>query len=266
MNLAAANGEDQSIRLRDTQNRTRGDDFRRGMRCFFPFTQPPGRLNCINWRNKKLITSRGCTFRHAKRGWRQVPRKGPSPKSVRNFPRALPCTMPRLILIRHAEAVAHAPQGDLKRPLTARGYADAVRMGAYAHTSGLVPELALVSPARRACDTLDGMLQEFPQKPACEIEDLLYAADVDVLRGLVEGTSASINTLLIVGHNPGLAEFARYLVDGQNADAPLRHFPAPCLAEIHFSCADWIDACACGGELDRFMNFSCVPADDLLSH
>jgi hypothetical protein len=29
MNLAAANGEDQSIRLRDTQNRTGGDDFRR---------------------------------------------------------------------------------------------------------------------------------------------------------------------------------------------------------------------------------------------
>jgi len=173
--------------------------------------------------------------------------------------------MLRLLLIRHAEAVAPAPQGDLERPLTARGYADAARMGAYSHASGLVPDLALVSPARRARETLDDLLQKFPRKPACEYENLLYGADVDVFRDLLEHTSASIQSLLIVGHNPGLAQFVRYLVDGQNLDAPLRHFPAPCLAEIHFTSRDWIDAGGGGGVLDRFMNFSCVPADDLLS-
>ncbi|HUZ90546.1 MAG TPA: histidine phosphatase family protein [Methylocella sp.] len=172
--------------------------------------------------------------------------------------------MPRLLLIRHAEAAVHAPQGDLQRPLTARGHADAARMGAYSQTSGLVPDLALVSPARRARDTLDVMVREFRQKPACEIEHLLYGADVGVLRELLERISPCVKTLLIVGHNPGLAEFARFLLDGPN-NAPLRHFPAPCLAEIHFSCGDWIDAGAGGGQLDRFMNFSCVPADDLLS-
>jgi phosphohistidine phosphatase len=174
--------------------------------------------------------------------------------------------MPRLLLIRHAEAVAHAPQGDLERPLTARGCADAARMGAYCHTSGLIPEFALVSPARRARDTLDVMVREFPQKPAFEIDDLLYSADVFELRDLLERISVSVETLLIVGHNPGLAEFARFLVDGQTrAGAPLRHFPAPCLALIHFSCSNWIDAAASGGRLDRFINFSCLPADDLLS-
>jgi phosphohistidine phosphatase len=136
-------------------------------------------------------------------------------------------------------------------------------MGAYSQTSGLVPELALVSPALRARETLEAMQQEFPQKPACEIEDLLYGADIGILRDILERISPCVKTLLIIGHNPGLAQFARFLVDGQNA--PLRHFPAPCLAEIHFSPGDWIAAGAGGGQLDRFMNFSCVPADDLLS-
>jgi phosphohistidine phosphatase len=174
--------------------------------------------------------------------------------------------MPRLLLIRHAEAVAHAPQGDLERPLTDRGLADAARMGAYCHASGLIPELALVSPALRARDTLDVMLREFPQKPAFEIEDLLYCADVDDMRDLLERISPSVKTLLIVGHNPGLPEFARFLVDDrESTGAPLRHFPAPCLALIHFACGDWIEASAGGGALDRFIDFSCVPADDLLA-
>jgi phosphohistidine phosphatase len=171
-----------------------------------------------------------------------------------------------LLLIRHAEAMAHAPEGDLERPLTERGRTDAARMGAYCHATGLIPELALVSPARRARDTLDVMLREFSQKPACEIEDLLYSADANELRDLLKRTSPSVKTLLIAGHNPGLAEFARVLVDGrESGHAPLRHFPAPCLALIHFSCGNWIDAGAKGGRLDRFMNFSCMPADDLLS-
>jgi phosphohistidine phosphatase len=174
--------------------------------------------------------------------------------------------MPRLLLIRHAEAMARAPEGDLERPLTERGRADAARMGAYCHATGLIPELALVSPARRARDTLDVMLREFSQKPACEIEDLLYSADAYELRDLLERISPSVKTLLIAGHNPGLAEFARFLVDSrESAGAPLRHFPAPCLALIHFPCGDWTKAAAGGGRLDLFMNFSCSPADDLLS-
>ncbi|HUB64700.1 MAG TPA: histidine phosphatase family protein [Methylocella sp.] len=174
--------------------------------------------------------------------------------------------MPRLLLIRHAEAMPHAAQGDLARPLTARGCTDAARMGAYCHASGLVPELALVSPARRACETLDVMLREFPQKPACEIDDGLYDADIDALRGLLEGLSPSVKTVMIVGHNPALPEFAHLLVDGrEGAGAPLRYFPAPCLALIHFSCGNWIGTASGGGRLERFMNFSCLPADDLLS-
>ena len=107
--------------------------------------------------------------------------------------------MSLLLLVRHAEAVARASEGDPERRLTAQGRADAARMGAYFRASGLVFDLALVSPARRARDTFDMILRELPQKPACELEASLYNAGVDTLRDLLARTSASVKTLLSVG-------------------------------------------------------------------
>lgn len=174
--------------------------------------------------------------------------------------------MPRLLLVRHAEAVAHAPEGDLERPLTARGFADAARLGAYCQTAGLIPDLALVSPARRARETLDAVMREFARNPACEIETSLYNADVFELLDIVKRQSLCVNTLLIIGHNPSLPELARFLVDEPDgAGLVLRHFPAPCLALIQFTGGSWMDASAGAGQLERFINFSCMPEDHILS-
>ena len=93
-------------------------------------------------------------------------------------------------------------------------------MGAYFCASGLVFDLALVSPARRARDTLDMILLELPQTPACELEASFYNAGVDTLRDLVAQTAGWVKTLLIVGHNPGMGEFARFLVRGWKAPCP----------------------------------------------
>jgi phosphohistidine phosphatase len=169
--------------------------------------------------------------------------------------------MPRLLLVRHAEAGAPVSDGDPERRLTAQGRADAARMGAFFRASGLVFDLALVSPALRARDTLAMILRELPQIPACEYEASLYNAGVDTLRELLAQAPGWVKTLAIVGHNPGLGEFARFLVRGGEGAMP-RQFPAPCLAVIDFSCVGWSEACACGGRLDRFVNFSSLPAEN----
>jgi phosphohistidine phosphatase len=169
--------------------------------------------------------------------------------------------MPRLLLVRHAEAVQHAPQGDRERPLTARGYADAARLGAYFRACGLIPDLALVSPARRARDTLDAILQELPQRPVSwESEASLYNADVNTLLDLLGRTEDLVKTVLVVGHNPGVSEFARFLVSQESA-LP-RHFPAPCLAVIRFSHVNWSEACAGAGWLEHFVDFSTLSAEE----
>ncbi|MGH6801431.1 MAG: SixA phosphatase family protein, partial [Methylocella sp.] len=62
-------------------------------------------------------------------------------------------------------------------------------------------------------------------------------------------------------HNPGLGEFARFLVRGGESAVP-RHFPTPCLTVIDFSCGDWSETGAGDGRLDRFVNFSGLPANN----
>ncbi|HXW71933.1 MAG TPA: histidine phosphatase family protein [Methylocella sp.] len=167
--------------------------------------------------------------------------------------------MLRLLLIRHAEAVAQDKSCDHERPLTPRGCWDAARLGAFCQQSGLFPEYAFVSPARRALDTLRFLTGELRRPVPFETDELLYCASVFELCEVLERAPPGIETLLIVGHNPGLAEFANFLLDG---NVPLPHFPAPCLALIRLSLEDWREVGARRGELVHFANFSSMPAGE----
>jgi phosphohistidine phosphatase len=169
--------------------------------------------------------------------------------------------MLRLLLLRHAEAQAYAGDGDLERPLTPTGRADAQRIGAYFCKSGLVPDLVLVSPARRARETFEIVERELASTPAAAIEPSLHTAGMDVLEALVAAAPTGIKALLIVGHNPGLAEFANALAgEGDSADrARMRaQFPAPCLAVVDFHGDDWRAARVGCGRLDRFVTLAAL--------
>jgi len=170
--------------------------------------------------------------------------------------------MLRLLLLRHAEAVPHAGGSDIERPLTATGRADAKHIAAYCRKSGLAPDLALVSPARRARETFEIVERELPLKPASAVDSSLHAASLNTLHAVLAGAPADIKTLMIVGHNPGLAEFANALAgEGKSADlARMRvYFPAPCLAVIDFPQGDWREARKGCGRLDRFVTLSASP-------
>lgn len=167
--------------------------------------------------------------------------------------------MLRLLLLRHAEAQAVAGGGDIERPLTATGRADARRMGAYFRKSGVAPDLVLVSPARRARETFEIVESELPSKPSSALEPSLHTASMSDLQALLARAPAMVKTLLIVGHNPGLAEFANALSgDGDSEDLVRmgRHFPAPCLAVIDFREDDWSEARDGCGQLDRFVTLA----------
>ncbi|MCI0466780.1 MAG: histidine phosphatase family protein [Beijerinckiaceae bacterium] len=172
--------------------------------------------------------------------------------------------MSRLLLVRHAEAAAHSPAGDSDRPLTPQGTADAARMGNYLRQSCLLPGRALASPALRARATLDAILRELPRKPAsCELDASLYYADAGIFLEVLARTEDAVETLLIVGHNPGVWQFARFLVNKE--DGFPGHFPAPSLAVIGLGCGGWSGAGAGSGSLELFVDFSGTQIDDLAS-
>jgi phosphohistidine phosphatase len=183
-------------------------------------------------------------------------------KAHQSNDRTLASAMLRLLLLRHAEAVARAGS-DLERQLAETGRLGAARIGAYLRSAGLVPDLALVSPARRTQETLEIVEQELPQKPARQLEPSLYNGSLDALETLVARVPGTVKTLLIVGHNPSVAEYALALaVEGDSAGlAGMRkHFPAPCLVVIDFHYNDWSEAGVGRGRLDRFVTLASLPA------
>jgi phosphohistidine phosphatase len=133
--------------------------------------------------------------------------------------------MQRLILLRHgkAESVA-ATGGDFERGLTERGRRDAALIGRVLSQAGIAPDLALVSPARRARETWDEAAPAFPFA-RCENSRLLYLASSEQLAQMVATASEPVNCLIIVGHNPGLHDFSLALFSQQPslnvADNPL---------------------------------------------
>ncbi len=131
----------------------------------------------------------------------------------------------RLLLLRHAEAVPHVltEGGDRSRALTSRGREQAASIGRQLASRDLSdPIQILCSPATRTRQTAQGVLDALDQMPAFTIEDSLYAATPDTLYGLVHAISEAVRTLLIVGHNPAIGEFACDLL-------------GPALQSTHFS-------------------------------
>ena len=129
-------------------------------------------------------------------------------------------------------------------------------MGAYLKASGEKPDLALVSPAQRTIETLDEIEGALGLRLARDEPLPLYQASSAAILALIAETPAEVRDLLVIGHNPGLAETANALSKrGAAADlARLRtQFPAPGLAVIAFEAPDWRRACRERGRLDRFI-------------
>lgn len=120
--------------------------------------------------------------------------------------------MDRLILMRHAKAERRSAGGDFERALTEGGRADAAIMGQVLAREGIVPDLALVSAARRTAQTWEAMAAAFPEARLEARRDLYNAGPLALLEAAED---AGARTVLVVAHNPGVHELVVHLlVDG----------------------------------------------------
>jgi phosphohistidine phosphatase len=111
--------------------------------------------------------------------------------------------MKRLILMRHGKAERSNPGGDFERSLTDRGAADAALMGRILVDEGLVPDIALVSTARRTQQTWEQASAAFPMAGTKTLGGLYHAA-ADRILFEAEAAGVEHDTVMVVGHNPGL--------------------------------------------------------------
>ena len=164
--------------------------------------------------------------------------------------------MRRLLLLRHAKTEKSAPGGgDFDRALVSRGRDKSPKIGVYMAHHGLHPNLVIASPARRARETWELVAPALAPAPPVVWEDRLYNAEVETILTLVR--KAKPPTLLLVGHNPGLQDFARLMIAAGDVDARERlneGFPTAGLLVIDFAFADWRKLHAHSGRLDRFVS------------
>jgi phosphohistidine phosphatase len=130
--------------------------------------------------------------------------------------------MRRLILFRHAKAEPRAPgEDDFDRPLAERGRDDAAIVGQALARRGFAPDAALISPARRTAETWIYARDAFPRIRA-ELMRSLYDAGPEDIRAAIDRTSERADTLIVIGHNPGLQELAvELLVDASASQAEI---------------------------------------------
>jgi phosphohistidine phosphatase len=164
--------------------------------------------------------------------------------------------MRRLLLLRHAKTEKSAPAGsDFDRVLAPRGRNESPKIGAYMAHHGLLPDLVIASPARRSRETWELVVPALPSAPPVVWEDRLYNAEVATIVTLVK--EAKPPTLLLVGHNPGLHDFARLTIASGDVDARERlneNLPTAGLLVIDFALARWSKLHPHSGRLDRFVS------------
>lgn len=146
----------------------------------------------------------------------------------------------RLILIRHAKSAWDDPLvPDHERPLNPRGIAAAGDLGQWLASRGYVPEEVLCSDALRTQQTWAGIAAALPGAPAPVLKPALYHAGPDVMLAVLRHATAK--TVCILGHNPGIAEFAHRLVKHAPLNTEFQRYPTGATLVADFGELDWAE-------------------------
>ncbi|MBL7648645.1 MAG: phosphohistidine phosphatase SixA [Candidatus Hydrogenedentes bacterium] len=124
--------------------------------------------------------------------------------------------MKTLLIMRHAKSSwEEGGQPDHERPLNDRGLRDAPRMGTYLTKKGFAADAILTSSARRARRTAEIVASAMDRSDRVEVIDALYLADPLVYLASLRHLPDEVRVVLVVGHNPGVSEWATKLTRRQ---------------------------------------------------
>jgi phosphohistidine phosphatase len=152
-----------------------------------------------------------------------------------------------LYLLRHAKSSWDDPSlSDEERPLSSRGRMAATAMAHHFRREGVAPHLVLCSPSIRTRQTLDRLIPVLgdPGNGGTVVfEPAIYEATPHHLLELIRSTPPGASSLLLIGHNPGLAFLASSLLAPDGHDASLAHlqrkYPTGALATFQFPDGEW---------------------------
>ena len=115
-------------------------------------------------------------------------------------------------------------------------------MAEHTRSAALRPELVLCSSARRTRETLEVLRPALGEEVEVLVEDGLYGAGAGRLLDRLHRIPAAVDSVLLIGHNPGLHDLALELTGDGEEDAVdmLRvKLPTGALAQLDVNVTDW---------------------------
>jgi phosphohistidine phosphatase len=152
----------------------------------------------------------------------------------------------KLALFRHAKSDwSDARARDFDRPLNLRGQRGALAMGEYIRDGGHRFDRMIASPAVRVAETIETASKAWGRSFAVEWDRRIYLASSATLMDLLRELEGDPETVLMVGHNPGLEDLIFDLVP-DDGTSPLRDiveqkFPTAAFAVMELSIDRWAD-------------------------
>jgi phosphohistidine phosphatase len=160
--------------------------------------------------------------------------------------------MKRLILTRHTKSAWDDPlTPDHDRPLNDRGKAAAADLGQWLASRGYVPGEVLCSDALRTRKTYSGIAPALPGSPELILKPALYHAGPDVMLAVLRHATA--DTVMMIGHNPGIAEFAGRIVAVPPKNSEFARYPTGATLVAEFAVEAWGDVGFGGGATVDFI-------------
>jgi phosphohistidine phosphatase len=145
-----------------------------------------------------------------------------------------------LYLLRHAKSSWDEPNlADYDRPLAPRGHKATVLIAAHLRKKKIAPVLVLCSPARRTVETFRSIESALGGEVSFQVERELYGASAEVLLGRLQRVADSVQSVMLIGHNPAIQELATSLAKSSNVFEQVeRKYPTAALATFDFE-GDW---------------------------
>lgn len=160
-------------------------------------------------------------------------------------------TQRRLILVRHANALEDEGAGDHARRLSPKGQREAQALGSWLSTM-VTPQQVFCSTATRTRETLAALGDNVPTV----LRDKMYLASAQALLQQLQNADDAVETLLLVGHNPGMHELLDLLVEEyaneRDAARVIAGFPTAGCALLQVDAPQWKDVVPQSARLEAF--------------
>jgi len=165
--------------------------------------------------------------------------------------------MKRLTLLRHAKSGDDGTVArDFDRPLNAKGRRAARTIGRHMRDEALRFDAVIASPAVRVAETLAEVESVYDLGLVPDWNKQLYLATPDELLDAIHQAPAEAESILLVGHNPGLEQLVLRLVphgaDGARGEVAIK-YPTASLVELRFPVERWDQVADGAADLVRFV-------------